>query len=727
MKTVAIVGAGPAGLIAARKLLQSQHFTVTIFEKGTQVGGSWAPDSIINPEMRTNQSKFIMSYSDLSWESVQLPDGQQAPVYPKASQVMQYIETYYERFILSHNVVQFRTKVESVEQCAGEDGSPELKWKLRLEKDTGNGDVRTTEAIYDHVVMAPGIYSVPKSFPDELRKEALRDSQVPIIHSTEYRTLDQLKLSAEGQSQKKRKVLVVGGSHSGGMIASLVALQISDAQYSPSASDESRRTWKDVEVLHVSSHEMFALPEFTRDSGASSCTFQPVDFTLFNRSSRPADPPPSFTVGLVTPQKVKALRKMVTTIVNGDEGRTMTGKGDELAPVGILDDMYLQFLKTGKIFQVRGTLKTLEAGDSTKLDAAIESTVGSGAKTVENVCAVIYAAGFDVPSALSILSDDTKAALGFDASCQPAPVILNDNFLTRNSALPSFAMIGFPGAFWGLFEMQARAIVQAWTHLDAKSDTDAQKEQKKTLDQYYQDLRTAVKEQRKPEVPQNPFGDGLGAMEQGSRDLRLDRFDLGFDEASGFVCSARYIDPGNDKLEAMKTLLAVQSIRTKARSEGLFLARAVFHGLAGDWVAAARNASGSVQFVQRSFHPRFSTDEVYDFEFLSVLQNGDEIRKEVYRYQEATDKISAWTTLNDGLTTDQLLGTFSFNHERQERGKDTVCAVFQDAEAEMQDQAPLAAYRFLFGGATVKTWTMGRLEADVEAKFELNFIRVGSE
>lgn len=87
--------------------------------------------------------------------------------------------------------------------------------------------------------------------------------------------------------------------------------------------------------------------------------------------------------------------------------------------------------------------------------------------------------------------------------------------------------------------MQARAIVQAWTRTEAESESGTQKEQKKTLDQYYQDLRIAVKEQRKPQVPQNPFGDGLGAMEQGSRDLRLERFDLGFDEASGFVCSAR--------------------------------------------------------------------------------------------------------------------------------------------------------------------------------------------
>ncbi|KAH8693439.1 hypothetical protein GQ44DRAFT_719609 [Phaeosphaeriaceae sp. PMI808] len=86
---------------------------------------------------------------------------------------------------------------------------------------------------------------------------------------------------------------------------------------------------------------------------------------------------------------------------------------------------------------------------------------------------------------------------------------------------------------------------------------------------------------------------------------------------------------------------------------------------------------------------------------------GGGIWKEVYHYQEATDKIAVWTTLDDGLTADQLLGTFSFNHEKQERGKDTVCAVFLGAEAKTRDCAPLTTYRFLFGGATLKTWTMG--------------------
>jgi cation diffusion facilitator CzcD-associated flavoprotein CzcO len=50
-KRVAVVGAGPGGLVAASKLLQTGKLSVTIFEKGQQIGGLWAANSLINPEM----------------------------------------------------------------------------------------------------------------------------------------------------------------------------------------------------------------------------------------------------------------------------------------------------------------------------------------------------------------------------------------------------------------------------------------------------------------------------------------------------------------------------------------------------------------------------------------------------------------------------------------------------------------------------------------------------
>lgn len=54
---------------------------------------------------------------------------------------------------------------------------------------------------------------------------------------------------------------------------------------------------------------------------------------------------------------------MIRAIVDGDEGYVDTREVDELAPIGIMGDSYPQFVKTGQIVQVRGTLTHLKKID----------------------------------------------------------------------------------------------------------------------------------------------------------------------------------------------------------------------------------------------------------------------------------------------------------------------------------------------------------------------------
>lgn len=273
-KSVAIIGAGPTGIIAARKLLQSPHFTIRIFEKGNRIGGSWVPNGIINPIMRTNQSKFTMCFSDLSWESVG-----PSPVYPKASDVLLYLEEYCRRYI-PEDVVRLCTTVKGVERIStGSEGGGRCGWKLRLREEVAEAKAKEYEATFDYLVAAPGFYNIP-------RMPQLGNVPIPVLHSTQYRTLNDINLGSEFGREVERKIVVVGGSHSGGDIAALIALQLSDAQCSPTSSAPRREIWKGTKVVHVSSHEMVALPAFVRDGRASSCSFQPIDFALFDRGSR---------------------------------------------------------------------------------------------------------------------------------------------------------------------------------------------------------------------------------------------------------------------------------------------------------------------------------------------------------------------------------------------------------------------------------------------------------
>jgi cation diffusion facilitator CzcD-associated flavoprotein CzcO len=62
-RTVAIVGAGSAGLAIA-KVLMEDGFDVTVFDRQKQVGGIWSPDGAY-ADLRSQTVGGFMEYSDL--------------------------------------------------------------------------------------------------------------------------------------------------------------------------------------------------------------------------------------------------------------------------------------------------------------------------------------------------------------------------------------------------------------------------------------------------------------------------------------------------------------------------------------------------------------------------------------------------------------------------------------------------------------------------------------
>ncbi len=63
MRTVAIVGAGPAGLVAAKVLLVD-GFDVTVFEKNASLGGIWSLQGSYY-DLHTQQPGGTIEFSDL--------------------------------------------------------------------------------------------------------------------------------------------------------------------------------------------------------------------------------------------------------------------------------------------------------------------------------------------------------------------------------------------------------------------------------------------------------------------------------------------------------------------------------------------------------------------------------------------------------------------------------------------------------------------------------------
>ena len=90
---VAVVGAGPGGLVAAKYAIEA-GFDVTVFEASDGLGGQWhttAGHSGVWPGMHTNTSRAMTAFSDF-------PAPADYPLHPAAEQVDAYLHAYARKF-----------------------------------------------------------------------------------------------------------------------------------------------------------------------------------------------------------------------------------------------------------------------------------------------------------------------------------------------------------------------------------------------------------------------------------------------------------------------------------------------------------------------------------------------------------------------------------------------------------------------------------------------------
>lgn len=107
---VAVIGAGPGGLVAARWLL-GQGFEVTLFERQPTCGGQWtgAPGhSGMWAAMRANTSRVLTAFGDL--------DPGPGDVFPTRAEVFDYLRRYATLFGLDVRT-RFGTTVERLERA----------------------------------------------------------------------------------------------------------------------------------------------------------------------------------------------------------------------------------------------------------------------------------------------------------------------------------------------------------------------------------------------------------------------------------------------------------------------------------------------------------------------------------------------------------------------------------------------------------------------------------
>jgi dimethylaniline monooxygenase (N-oxide forming) len=136
--SVAVIGAGPGGLIAARWLL-AQGFEPTIFEQTPVLGGQWsglAGHSGVWPAMHTNTSRVLTAFSDLEHHT--------DAVFPSSREILDYLYDFAEMFDLTSRI-RSQTRVDLVSR-------DDQGWRLNH----SGIDER-----FDRVVVATGRFHCP--------------------------------------------------------------------------------------------------------------------------------------------------------------------------------------------------------------------------------------------------------------------------------------------------------------------------------------------------------------------------------------------------------------------------------------------------------------------------------------------------------------------------------------------------------------------------------------
>ncbi|KAJ4982594.1 Thiol-specific monooxygenase 6 [Stagonosporopsis vannaccii] len=246
-KSIAVIGAGPSGLVAARYLRAEQAFTkIALFEQRSRDGGIWnytsderAEDLFTVPQtnpfgknqdpiwkekgtsggstdvarsadrypafvspmyerLETNIPRGLMGFKGLDWP-------QESQLFPKHQTVLKYIEDYGKDV---QDLVRYSTQITNVMPQSSDAASA---WSVTL-RNLQTSEV-TTET-YDAVVVANGHFITPY-IPDIPGIAEWNEAHPDLIsHSKYYRRPEEFK---------GKKVIVVGNSASGADISNQIA------------------------------------------------------------------------------------------------------------------------------------------------------------------------------------------------------------------------------------------------------------------------------------------------------------------------------------------------------------------------------------------------------------------------------------------------------------------------------------------------------------------------
>lgn len=188
---IAIIGAGPSGLAAAKNAKQA-GIPYILFEKSGKVGGNWVFDDATGHSSVYENTHIISSKTLSSYEDFPMPE--HYPDYPNHRLVQAYFEDYARHFGVMDGIRFHHTVTQAVPQA---DGS----WRLTVR----DADGIETTSDFTHLMVANGHHwnpshpSIPGTFAGTY------------MHSHDFKRVD--------DRWRGQRVLVIGAGNSAADVA----------------------------------------------------------------------------------------------------------------------------------------------------------------------------------------------------------------------------------------------------------------------------------------------------------------------------------------------------------------------------------------------------------------------------------------------------------------------------------------------------------------------------
>ena len=558
---VAVIGAGAAGLVAARHLLRC-GIRPAIFDMSQTIGGAWSTTAATDgnnnddddddaigttksstasgttmmkspPKMwdnlTTNLSKYTCQFSDFPWEEADYNDVVGGGVLPSAfvsrQEMSNYLQRYAETMIddptcfkLGCHVTQITplgldvTQQDSAATVTNNFLSCyQVEWKeSNGDVSTGNNDDKNNDdddvhvlhkQTFDGVIIATGFFSqpyIPSNWFDKSKSSSTDSTTATTAYNNKVTHSSQYR---NPKDYENKVVAVVGSSFS--------SLEI--------AAEISQTAQKVISVLPsipyvVPRYVPYTTMSAQKGGGHKEFTIAPIDLILYQRRQMDAPQLPeqitmtqdlchqrhAFIRDLVGLQKQK--EAFGTTSPTNDDKIN-----DDEPPMIAISDEFLNLVISGKIQVHKGRVtQILSAGDD---NGSLRIELDDGSVIDESIDRVIACTGYRCDTIQKLLPNEVLETLQYEPEDGFAPIVsCYDTFHPR---LPGLGFVGmYRGPYMGIMELQARLV----SNMMAR-DSDAGASSLPSIDQIQAALDDSLAIRNYKPRAQFPHWDYVGHMD----------------------------------------------------------------------------------------------------------------------------------------------------------------------------------------------------------------------